>query len=519
MKLKRLHLVPFFICSSILLSCNKDDDSIANPQPDENLNQILTFQFLAEDNEALTKDYTADIDQDKRHITISSMPNEISRAFLIPKIKTTVGSLALPASGSAQDFTNPVLYEVASDSNNSNTYTVIIKNDTSENRMLSFAILAQNNINMNTDIVGDINHDTNTITLDFPQDLDLKNLIPSIELFDVEAAIAPQNGELQNFTEPVTYTVTAKNGSKRSYTVKSSGVTFSDNKIVSFAFLKTENQSLPQDYTALIDDQHKVIILELPEGIDVNSLTPSIETSPGATINLSANRTHYEVRSEDGKLQKYLIDIYNPNSLGSDRHALLQLYYANQEKLTNWDIFESVDRWNTGRIVIEPSNNRVSRLAIDLSQISDQTPLEVPENFGLLKELKFLSLVSCGLTDFPEEILEITGLLDLYLHKNLIKSLPEDIDKLATLRFFDLRSNRLETIPETIENLEKLQILHLNINLLASLPGTIANLGQFDFIALNIENNPIIIDQFPKEICDLKNKDSFIFTHDEGVCP
>jgi len=59
--------------------------------------------------------------------------------------------------------------------------------------------------------------EANTIALTMPSDTDLSSLTPAIT--HTGASINPASGVAQNFTGPVTYTVTALNGNTRSYTV------------------------------------------------------------------------------------------------------------------------------------------------------------------------------------------------------------------------------------------------------------------------------------------------------------
>ena len=54
---------------------------------------------------------------------------------------------------------------------------------------------------------GSINQDTKTITVYVPATVDIKNLIPTIT-YSENATITPSSGTVQDFTSPVTYTVT-----------------------------------------------------------------------------------------------------------------------------------------------------------------------------------------------------------------------------------------------------------------------------------------------------------------------
>ena len=68
--------------------------------------------------------YTGIIDQDNRTITLY-VPNSLDIANLVPTITYSDGATITPATGVAQDFTNPVTYEVVNNSAKS-TYTVTV---------------------------------------------------------------------------------------------------------------------------------------------------------------------------------------------------------------------------------------------------------------------------------------------------------------------------------------------------------------------------------------------------------
>jgi predicted permease len=58
----------------------------------------------------------------------------------------------------------------------------------------------------------------NTITFNVPSDVDVTSLAPEISVSG-NATISPVSGSYQDFTDPVTYTVTAQDGTTQTYTV------------------------------------------------------------------------------------------------------------------------------------------------------------------------------------------------------------------------------------------------------------------------------------------------------------
>lgn len=81
----------------------------------------------------------------------------------------------------------------------------------SEKKILSFAF-TQSAVNVTVDSVD------NSIFAVVPLGTDFTKLVPSISISE-KATISPASGSVQDFTKPVTYTVTAEDGSTKIYTV------------------------------------------------------------------------------------------------------------------------------------------------------------------------------------------------------------------------------------------------------------------------------------------------------------
>jgi hypothetical protein len=62
-----------------------------------------------------------------------------------------------------------------------------------------------------------------------------------------------------------------------------------------------------------------------------------------------------------------------------------------------------------------------------------------------------LDLSNRGLTAFPMDVLQLTGLTFLTIARNQIKSLPDEMcHHLSNLRMLDLESNKIEALPASI---------------------------------------------------------------------
>ncbi|KQC08692.1 MAG: hypothetical protein APR62_04220, partial [Smithella sp. SDB] len=116
-----------------------------------------------------------------------------------------------PASGAAQNFTNPVTYTVTAADSSTQEYVVTVT-------IASASAKAITSFNFtNPSATGVINEISFGINVTVPIGTNTTSLVPSIT--HTGDGINPASGEAQNFTNPVTYTVTAGDLSTRAYVV------------------------------------------------------------------------------------------------------------------------------------------------------------------------------------------------------------------------------------------------------------------------------------------------------------
>ncbi len=136
------------------------------------------------------------------------------------------------ADGTAQDFTNPVIFTVTAADNSSQGYVVIVTesdNLSSEKAITSFTFT-------NPEAEGVIEESSHTIAVTVPSGTDTSSLIPNI--IHTGVSINYITGTVQNYTNPVIYIVTAEDNSTQEYivTVKKAVALSSDKTITSFSF-------------------------------------------------------------------------------------------------------------------------------------------------------------------------------------------------------------------------------------------------------------------------------------------
>ena len=155
----------------------------------------------------------------------------------------------------------------------------------------------------------------NSIMASVPFGTDLK-LAPTITL-SAKATVSPASGSVQDFSNTITYTVTAENATTQTYTVSVSvGVAPKSmaKDITAFAF-----NGLTPAVNCTIDATTKVISGTLPAGTDATKLVPTLTLSPKATVTPATGAAQdfskdvtYTVTAEDGSTQAYTTKIAIP---------------------------------------------------------------------------------------------------------------------------------------------------------------------------------------------------------------
>jgi eukaryotic-like serine/threonine-protein kinase len=176
----------------------------------------------------------------------------------------------------------------------------------SEKIITSFVFTVSKNAGLSTNATGIIKPDS--IIINVPQGTNLLSLIPDITHTGVR--VSPENNTAQNFTSPVNYTITARDGSTKNYVVKVSYQS-SSNIITSFIFKASDNPGFTSDVAGVIGTD--TIKVYLPPGSNATSLLPSIIHTGVSLVpasNTAQNFTlpvSYRVTAEDGSTKTYVV--------------------------------------------------------------------------------------------------------------------------------------------------------------------------------------------------------------------
>jgi hypothetical protein len=239
------------------------------------------------------------------HAIAVSVPYGTTATALVPTI-THTGQGVSPASGAAQNFTNPVTYTVTAEDGTTQDYVVTVTAEAPN----SDAYLSALALSAGT-LTPDFGAGTTTYTAAVANSVESVTVTATARntnatlAYSPSQTVSPAAGE----SATVTVTVTAEDGvTTRTYSVTVTRAASSSKAITAFRF-----ESL--DVTAVINQTAHTIAATVPYGTSVTGLVPTVEhtgqsVSPasGAAQNFT-NPVTYTVTAQDGTTQDYVVTI------------------------------------------------------------------------------------------------------------------------------------------------------------------------------------------------------------------
>ncbi|HCX23850.1 MAG TPA: hypothetical protein DHN29_18150 [Cytophagales bacterium] len=263
---------------------------------------IITFELSEQTGEAI-------IDEENHEVEIEvAFGTDLS--VLTPSFSLSEGATSSPASGTTMSFAEPAILTVtAQDESSTQSWTVTVTvAPNSENDILTFDLSEQ----IEPAIIDSENH---TVSVIVSEETSLFALVPVFTLSE-DATSNPESGVAVDFTDPVTYTITAASGTSQQVwlvTVENEVILSSENDIITFELAN-------QVSDAVIDTVSHAIGVVMTEGSDFTNLAPVFTLSEGATsdpesgevidFTLLENMTvTYLVTAEDGTTQAWLVTV------------------------------------------------------------------------------------------------------------------------------------------------------------------------------------------------------------------
>lgn len=180
---------------------------------------------------------------------------------------------------------------------------VVVRQRSTANDILTFSLPEQTNSAV-------IDNDAHTVNCEISFSADLTAQTPTITISDY-ATINPASGVTQDFTNPVSYIVTAEDNTTQEWivTVTKAATASSANDIVSFTFANQIN-------SAIIDTMNHTVNAVLDWQQSLTSVTPTITISDLATITPASGVAQdftapitYTVMAEDSTEQEWIVTI------------------------------------------------------------------------------------------------------------------------------------------------------------------------------------------------------------------
>lgn len=401
----------------------------------------------------------------------------------------------------------------------------------SENQILEFAFLTQENGELEIDVTANINQEDKVVSVVLPYGTPVRALKPSIKISE-SASIVQDVDVSFDFSTPIIYSIMAEDGTVSDYTVRVRLVASTEREILLTIFNQNPDNLLGWNIASedistwegviLVDD--KVIELELEEkGLTV--LPPEIcDLFYLKTLSLEGNLIT-EIPRQIQDLSNNLRTL----NLGGNQIDIIPQEFFSLTKLTDLRVYTNlltevpsdINKLTELRY-LSLSNNSLKTLPSELFELSKLNSLflnnielsEVPESITDLSQLTALGISSNPLGMIPDHVLNITTLTRLDIHSAGITDIPSEITRLINLKRLQLSGNDLTEINDVIGNMFPLEYLFLQTNAIEEVPGNLSNL--INLITLDItENNVIAI---PNAICDLANTGTEILVDENVAC-
>ncbi len=271
--------------------------------------------------------------------------------YLASGDRVTVEGVEQQSGVTANDFSQPVVYVVEGADGSSAAYTVrveVLPPLSGEKSITSFAFLVPS-------VAGAIDEAVHGISVTVPHGTDRSSLTAAFSTSGVLVTVADteqQSGvTINDFTDPVTYLVTAEDGSTQGYSVTVMEAPSTEKSLTAFGFVTP-------GCTVAIDEGLRIIRARAPAGTDLAAMVAVFSTTgaqvrvagqpqeSGVTVNDFSGPVAYEVVAEDGSSVVYAVRVADRSDLvineldvdqvGVDTAEFIELYASGEVDL--WGI-------------------------------------------------------------------------------------------------------------------------------------------------------------------------------------
>ena len=167
-----------------------------------------------------------------------------------------------------------------------------------------------------------------TVAAMVPFNVDVTSLAPTVTVA-AKATVSPASGSTQNFTNAVTYTVTAEDGTTQAYSVTvTKGVA---PKSMAKDITKFSFAALSPVVEATIDATSKAITATVPAATDITKLVPTITISDKATVSPASGvatnfskEVSYTVTAEDASTVVWKVNVKKEEAVISNSFTITE---------------------------------------------------------------------------------------------------------------------------------------------------------------------------------------------------
>ncbi len=185
--------------------------------------------FDAVYNSGLNTDVITDIDEANHTLSVTVPwgvdPTALVATFAVTGSSVEISATAQSSGATANDFTSALTYTVTAVDGSTQDYLVTVTNaaPSSDKAFTEFKLEAANNVALSEDVTGDIDEANHTVSLTVPAGTDLTALVATFvtsgNAIEVASTTQVSGTTANDFSSPVTYTVTAQDGSTQTYIV------------------------------------------------------------------------------------------------------------------------------------------------------------------------------------------------------------------------------------------------------------------------------------------------------------
>jgi len=240
-----------------------------------------------------------------------------------------VNNVVQVSNTTANNFTDTVNYVVIAEDGSTKTYHVVVA-------LIKSSLKSVTVFGFSKPVVNGVINGT-FITVSVPKGTKIDSLVAKFTIsakasLKVGDSIQASNVTSNNFTDTVTYTVVAEDGSSRDYQVVVIVLKSAAKDITSFGFVETSIAGVISGNTITVD---------VPKGTDISNLTAKFTTSDLAvvkvggvvqksevTVNDYSANVIYVVTAEDGSTKTYTVVVneLKTNSLTNKDFATISIY-------------------------------------------------------------------------------------------------------------------------------------------------------------------------------------------------